>query len=162
MSSDAILHQSSAAIGAATGPVMIGLLGYNVPVLAALTSVAGVILASFLAPPPPNYSTVKRIALGLLLCVLMVALVLADPQRSLLVTTCWAIGIGYSGLPVIEAIHRAVVSRSNDLLGTGAAITGGAIGGASATPDWSVDALPEPALPPTAISDTAEDATDVR
>ena len=93
---------------ASIGPVMVNVLGYDVPVLSALLSVAGVILASLIAKPPP-LKWWQRAALIGLLCILVLALVISDPTRSLMVSTCWAIGIGYSGLPIIQAITGRVL-----------------------------------------------------
>jgi hypothetical protein len=110
-------HATSAA-ASAVGPVVINLLGYDVPVLAALASIAGVILASLIAPPPPRRLALwQRIALVLLLCILMLGLVITDPERSILVTTCWAIGIGFTGLPLIEEIQRRIFNRTSELTG---------------------------------------------
>ncbi len=99
------------AIAATAGPVMINVLGYDVPALAALLSLAGVILASMIAPPPPLGRT-QKIALTALLCILVLGLVINDPGRSLIVSTCWAIGIGYSGLPIIQAIQSRVFPQA--------------------------------------------------
>ena len=92
---------------AAVGPVMINILGYDVPVLASLISVICVALASLIAPPPP-LGRVQKILLIALLCVFVVALAISDPTRSLIVSTCWAIGIGYTGLPIIQAIQSRI------------------------------------------------------
>ena len=101
----------------ASGPITLNLLGHEMPVLAALLSIAGVVLASIIAPPPP-LGTVKRVALVALLCVLMLALILSDPKRSLIVSICWAIGIGYTGLPIIEEIRRRMFDRAGELTGS--------------------------------------------
>lgn len=102
-------------IAAATaGPVMVNVLGYDVPVLAALFSLAGVTLASLIAPPPPLVRW-QKVALIALLCLLVLVLVISDPERSLIVSTCWAIGIGYTGLPIIQAIQDRIFPRVADL-----------------------------------------------
>lgn len=102
-------NRLEAAAAAASGPVMINVLGYDVPVLAAILSMAGVILASLIAPPPSRKLTqFQTIALVLLLCILVLGLVIANPTRSLLVSTCWAIAIGYAGLPIIQAIRDRI------------------------------------------------------
>lgn len=112
--------------GAATaGPVVINLLGYDVPVLAAILSIAGVILASLIAPPPARQLTRwQGIALVALLCILVLGLVISDPNRSLLVSTCWAIAIGYAGLPIIQAIRDRIFPQVADLAGGQASSTG--------------------------------------
>lgn len=115
---DPIAQQAPSVVGALAGPVAINLLGYDVPILAALLSVVGVILASIIAPPPPRPLTmVQRIALTALLCILMLGLVVSDPERSLLLTTCWAAGIGYTGLPLINEIQRRIFARTGELTG---------------------------------------------
>lgn len=114
----AAANRIEAAAAAATGPVMVNLLGYQIPALAALLSVAGVILASLIAPPPPRpLSRWQMVALITLLCLLVLGLVISDPERSLVVSTCWAIGIGYTGLPLIQAIQERIFPRAADLAG---------------------------------------------
>lgn len=114
------MSRFDASYAAATAaPVTIGLLGYDVPVLAAIASLIAVILASFIAPPPPRpLRPFQRAALLGLLCLLMLGLVIADPHRSILLTTCWAIGIGFTGLPLIEEIQRRIFARTGELTGT--------------------------------------------
>lgn len=104
------------AAAAAVGPVTIDVLGYDLPVLSAIISVLGVVLASMIAPPPP-FSWPKKIALTALLVLLMLALVISDPTRSPLLSTAWAIGIGYTGLPIIQAISDRIFARTADLTG---------------------------------------------
>lgn len=101
---------------AAIGPVTIDVLGYDLPVLSAIISTLGVVLASLIAPPPP-LSLVKKIALICLLVLLMLALVISDPTRSPLLSTAWAIGIGYTGLPIIQAISDRIFQRNGELTG---------------------------------------------
>lgn len=110
-------------LAAVAGPVMINVLGYDVPVLAAITSVLGVVLASLIAKPPA-LGLIQRIALIALLCILTLALVISDPQRSLIVSTCWAICIGYTGLPVIQAIQARLLPQAGDLASGGTAAGG--------------------------------------
>lgn len=92
---------------AAAAPTMINVLGYDLPVLASILSVICVVLASFIAPAP-KMSLVKRGALVALLVILLLALAISDPLRNPLIATCWATGIGYSGLPIIEKISARV------------------------------------------------------
>lgn len=108
----------------AVGPVTLNLLGYDLPVLAALLSLLGVILASLIAPPPERHlSIVQRIALVALLCLIVLGLVISDPERSLIVSTCWAIGIGYTGLPLISEIQRRIFPRTGELISPAATPT---------------------------------------
>jgi hypothetical protein len=103
--------------GALAGPVTVELLGYHVPVLSAALSLIGVILASMIAPPPVRpLSAVQRVALVALLSILMLAIVITDPSRSILMTTCWAIGLGYAGLPIIAKIRNAILGRADELI----------------------------------------------
>lgn len=99
-------------VAAAAGPVTIDVLGYEMPLLSAIISTLGVILASLIAPPPP-LSMVKKVALTCLLVILMLALVISDPTRSPLLSTAWAIGIGYTGLPIIQTISDRIFNRSS-------------------------------------------------
>lgn len=104
------------AVAATTGPMTVDLLGYQLPLLSAGLSVLGVVLATVISPPPA-LSMLQRVALTALLVVLMLALVISDPARSPIMSTCWAIGIGYTGLPIIEAIGRWVRGRTGELTG---------------------------------------------
>lgn len=103
-----------AAAAASAGPVMVDVLGYDVPVLSAGLSVIGVVLATIIAPPP-ELSMVQRVALTALLVILMLALVISDPSRSPVMSTCWAIGIGYTGLPIIQSISTLIRGRTAEL-----------------------------------------------
>lgn len=102
---------------AAIGPVTLNLLGYDLPVLSALLSLGGVVLASLIAPPPERHlSRIQRVALVALLCLIVLGLVISDPTRSVIVSTCWSIGIGYTGLPLISEIQRRIFPRTGELL----------------------------------------------
>jgi hypothetical protein len=104
------------AAAASAGPVMVDVLGYDVSVFSAGLSIIGVVLATVIAPPPA-LSMVQRVALTALLVILMLALVISDPSRSPLMSTCWAIGIGYTGLPIIQSISTAIRGRTAELTG---------------------------------------------
>jgi len=111
-------NRVEAAAAAVSGPVMINVLGYDVPALAAILSIAGVILASLISPPPSRQLTrMQTTALVALLCILVLGLVISDPHRSLLVSTCWAIAIGYAGLPIIQAIRDRIFPQVADIAG---------------------------------------------
>lgn len=123
MSGAASRVEAAAISGAA--PVMVNVLGYDVPVLTAILSIAGVILASMIAPPPSRQLTrTQTIALVALLCVLVLCLVISDPSRSLLLSTCWAIGIGYAGLPIIQMIRDRIFPAVADVAPGGASSSG--------------------------------------
>jgi hypothetical protein len=116
----------------AIGPVVVAVLGYNVPILSAVLALVGVVLAAMLAPPPPRPLTViQRIALMLLLAILAVSLAIGGTS-SPVVSLCWAIGIGYSGLPIIAEIQQIVFSRTAQLVG-------------DVAPSPTQPAIPEPA-----------------
>jgi hypothetical protein len=100
---------------ASAAPVMINVLGYNLPVLASILSVVCVALASFIAPAP-KLSWLKRTALVTLLSIILLALAISDPLRNPLMSTCWAIGIGYSGMPIIQKISERVKAALGTLL----------------------------------------------
>jgi hypothetical protein len=107
------------ALSASSGPVVVKVLGYDVPVLAAGVSVVVVILASLLdkSAPTRSLSNVEHAALITILCILMVALVITDPTRSLVMSTAWAVGVGYTGLPIIQAIRNRVFPQAGNLAG---------------------------------------------
>lgn len=120
------------------GPAIITIFGTDVPPLALTLSVAGLILARFIAPPPlRKLSRVQELALTALLMIILFLLVTgqlsACSLKSLLVdahcpaeplgpglATVWGIGLGFSGLLAIEffgqrfmAAFRALVGHHN-------------------------------------------------
>lgn len=98
---------------------MVNILGYDVPELAAIVSVIVVILASLLDKSAPTQA-LSRLEHGLLialLCILMLALVITDPQRSLIMSTCWAVGVGYTGLPILGVIRARIFPQIGGLAG---------------------------------------------
>lgn len=95
----------------ASGPIIVQLLGYDVPVLSALVGVAGVVLALDLAPPPPRrLSKRQKWALRILAILLILTLVIYD-QKNPFITLGWAIGLGFSAYTVIELLGALIPER---------------------------------------------------
>lgn len=105
------------------GPAIITLFGTDVPVLALGLSVAGLILARVIAPPPLRKLTrLQELALTLLLLVVLFLIVTGklfgggEPLEAGMATV-WGIGLGFSGLLAIEFFGQHVMAMMNALFG---------------------------------------------
>lgn len=105
------------------GPAIITLFGTNVPVLALGLSVAGLVLARVIAPPPLRKLTrVQEWALTLLLLVVLFLIVTGklfgggEPLEAGMATV-WGIGLGFSGLLAIEFFGQRVMAMLNAVFG---------------------------------------------
>lgn len=105
------------------GPAIITLFGTDVPVLAFGLSVAGLILARLISPPPLRKLTrLQEVALTLLLLVILFLIVTGqlfgggEPLRAGMATV-WGIGLGFSGLLAIEFFGQRVMAMLNALFG---------------------------------------------
>lgn len=109
---------SVAALAApSVGPAVITFFGTDVPVLALALSVAGLVLARFIAPPPLRKLTrFQEIVLTCLLLVILFPIVTGDlfgagepigPGMA----TVWGVGLGFSGLLAVEFFGARVLSR---------------------------------------------------
>lgn len=104
------------------GPAIITLFGTDVPVLALGLSVAGLILARVIAPPPLRKLTrLQELALTLLLLVVLFLIVTGklfggEPLEAGMATV-WGIGLGFSGLLAIEFFGQRVMTMLNAMFG---------------------------------------------
>lgn len=117
------------------GPAVVTLFGTDVPVLALMLSVAGLILARVIAPPPlRKLSRVQEVVLTLLLLIVLFLVVAGELSlcsfKSLLIdTSCpsvplgpgmatvWGIGLGFSGLLAIEFFGERFMAAFRALFG---------------------------------------------
>lgn len=108
----------SLAAAPAAGPLVVQLLGYDIPVVSAAFGMIGVVLALALAPPPKRrLGRGQTWALRILLVLLTLTLVVYD-QKSPLVSLGWAIGLGFSGYTVIELLGAMVPDKLRGIFGT--------------------------------------------
>ena len=116
---------AAALLAAATpafGPAIISLFGVDVPVLAVGLSVGGLLMARAIAPPPlRKLNRRQEIALTLLLVVILFLLVTGqigtgEPLGAGM-ATIWGIGLGFSGLLVIEFFGDRVLAMLRALFG---------------------------------------------
>lgn len=105
------------------GPAIVTLFGTDVPVLALGLSVAGLVLARVIAPPPLRKLTrVQEFSLTLLLLVILFLIVTGQlfgggkPLEAGMATV-WGIGLGFSGLLAIEFFGQRVMAMLNALFG---------------------------------------------
>jgi len=92
----------------AIGPAIVQIFGESVPLMAMGLSLAGVVLARFIAPPAKRVlSRVQTWALTLLLCVIdFAAVVTLQPGSGMAVV--YGVGLGFSGMLTIEFFGRRV------------------------------------------------------
>lgn len=118
------------------GPAIVTLFGTDVPVLALGLSVAGLILARVIAPPPLRKLTrIQEWALTALLLLVLFLIITgqlsACSLKAMLVdTTCpaeplgagmaavWGIGLGFSGLLAIEFFGQRFMAAFRAIFGT--------------------------------------------
>lgn len=118
------------------GPAMITLAGVQIPVMALCLSVAGLILARAIAPPPLRKLTrTQEVALTLLLMLVLFLIITGQLSgcvfRSLLVSgdcpakplgpgmaTVWGIGLGFSGLLAIEFFGARFMAAFRAIFGS--------------------------------------------
>jgi len=105
------------------GPAIVTLFGTDVPVLALGLSVAGLVLARVIAPPPLRKLTrIQEFSLTLLLLVILFLIVTGQlfgggkPLEAGMATV-WGIGLGFSGLLAIEFFGQRVMAMLNALFG---------------------------------------------
>lgn len=126
-----------AVVAPSVGPTIITLFGTDVPVLALGLSVAGLILARFIAPPPLRKLTrPQEFALTALLLIILFLLITGQISvcslKSLLVATqcqavplgagiatIWGIGLGFSGLLAIEFFGQRFMAAFRALFNHG-------------------------------------------
>lgn len=99
----------------AIGPAIVTLFGVEVPVLAVALSLAGLLLARFIAPPPLRKLTQwQERALTLLLMILLFLIVTGQfgdgKPLGAGMAVIWGVGLGFSGLMVIEFFGGRVVA----------------------------------------------------
>ncbi len=117
------LTTGTALAAPSVGPAVVTLFGTDVPILALGLSVAGLVLARVIAPPPLRKLTrVQEFALTLLLLVVLFLIVTGqlfgggEPLEAGMATV-WGIGLGFSGLLAIEFFGQRVMAMLNALFG---------------------------------------------
>jgi hypothetical protein len=97
----------------AFGPAVVTLFGIDVPVLALLLSVAGLVLARWIAPPPLRKLTrTQEIALTLLLLIILFLIVTGQFSGQPLgagMAVMWGVGLGFSGLLAVEFLGERMM-----------------------------------------------------
>lgn len=104
------------------GPAIVTIFGIDVPIMALALSVAGLILARVVAPPPLRKLTrVQEVALTLLLLVVLFLIVTgeigAGEPLGAGIATVWGIGLGFSGLLAIEFFGTKVIDMLHVMFG---------------------------------------------
>lgn len=100
------------------GPALVTFAGMDFPVLAMILSLAALFLARAIAPPPLRKLNMKQeIALTGLLVIFLILIVTGNlplvgtgEPLSVGMSVIWGIGLGFSGLTVVELTSRRVVA----------------------------------------------------
>lgn len=114
---------ASVAIAAPSlGPAIVTLFGVNIPVAALVLSVAGLVLARVIAPPPlRKLSWVQEVALTLLLLVVLFLIVTGEigggEPLGPGMAAVWGIGLGFSGLLAVEFFSDKVLAMLRAMMG---------------------------------------------
>lgn len=112
----------SLAAAPSVGPAIITIFGTDVPILALILSVAGLMLARVIAPPPLRKLTrLQEAALTTLLIVVLFLIVTGqlgggEPLEAGMATV-WGIGLGFSGLLAIEFFGQRVMAMLHAIFG---------------------------------------------
>lgn len=99
------------------GPAVVTVLGADVPILAFGLSVAGLLLARSIAPPPlRRLNGRQEVALTVLLLIILflivtgqLPLVEAEPLGAGM-AVIWGVGLGFSGLLIVEFFGERVMA----------------------------------------------------
>lgn len=106
------------------GPAIVTLFGQDVPVLAFVLSMAGLLLARSIAPPPlRKLNWRQELALTALLVIILFLIVTGalgtGEPMGVGMAVVWAIGLGFSGLMVVEVFGERVRDMLRALIGKG-------------------------------------------
>lgn len=119
------LPEMKTAVAAATptfGPALISLGGINIPPLPLALAIGSLLLARMIAPPAARKLTRRQeMALTALLIVILFLIVtgelFGDEPLKGGMAMIWGVGLGFSGLLVIEFFGQRVVDALKALLG---------------------------------------------
>lgn len=109
------------------GPAVVTVFGAQVPVLALALSIAALLLARWIAPPPlRRLSREQQVALTLLLLIFLFLAVTG--QLPLIgngqplgagMAVVWGAGLGFSGLMAVELMSKRVLAMLEAMFGKG-------------------------------------------
>jgi hypothetical protein len=119
-----LVAEGAVAAAPAFGPAVVTVLGVDIPVLALTLSVAGLLLARSIAPPPLR--KLNRRQETALTCLLLIVLFLIVTGTKPLgngvhigpgMGVIWGVGLGFSGLLVIEFFGERAIAMLKVLMG---------------------------------------------
>lgn len=116
------MNNSVAVIAPSFGPAIITIFGVDVPVLALSLSVAGLVMARIIAPPPARKLTqAQNMVLTAMLLIVLFLVVTGElfgtKPLGVGMAFVWAVGLGFSGLLVIEFFGQRVMDSLKILIG---------------------------------------------
>lgn len=111
----------TAAVAPSIGPAIVTAFGTPVPVLSLVLSVAGLLLARIIAPPPLRKLTRRQqISLTALLVIILFLLVTGGftgtPMQPGL-AVIWGVGLGFSGIVVVELFAERAMAMLRVMFG---------------------------------------------
>jgi hypothetical protein len=115
------LSKAAATAAPSLGPAVVTVLGTDVPILALFLSCGGLLLARVIAPPPlRKLSRLQHWSLTTLLLIVLFLIVTGQFTGQPLepgMAVVWGIGLGFSGLVVVELFADRVISMLKVLFG---------------------------------------------
>lgn len=104
------------------GPAVITLLGVDVPILALSLSIAGLLMARSIAPPPlRKLNPRQEVSLTVLLLIVLFLIVTGElgsgEPLGAGMAVIWAIGLGFSGLLVVEFFGERALAMLRVMFG---------------------------------------------
>lgn len=105
------------------GPAIVTIFGTDVPVLAMSLSLAGLLLARFIGPPPSRKLTrLQEVAVTLLLMLILGLIVTGElpPDSKPLgvgMAVAWGVGLGLSGLLALEFLGERAMAAIRAMFG---------------------------------------------
>lgn len=105
------------------GPAEVTLFGVTLPILPLALSLLGLVLVRMIAPPPTRKLTFRQdMALTGLLGLILIAIVsgaFSDRPLGVGMALVWAIGLGFSGMIVVEVAAKRIQTLWRVLIGAG-------------------------------------------
>lgn len=121
--------EAGAVVAPSFGPAIIQVFGVDIPILALSLAIVGLLLARKIAPPPARKLTKgQEIALTALLVIILFVIVTGQVTGNPLgvgAAVVWSVGLGFSGLLVVEFFGSRTMKAIQALLGNGGSGEGG-------------------------------------
>ena len=113
MSAKATIYSLTVASAPASGPVIVTILGLDIPVLSLSISMVGLLLARIVSLDDPNRKLTKLqdFAMTGILCIILFLIVTGQffgEPMSVGMAFSWAVGLGFSGIMILDIIANRI------------------------------------------------------